>query len=83
MTFNSGHAARDEVVAACRARAEAAEASLAKAVEVLRPFAADKLPSTKRTERDFDEHGLRRMMSPMEIAAKAARDFLNTIGAGT
>lgn len=42
----------------------------------LRPFAATKMPSLRRTERDYDEFGLRRMMSPMEIAVKRARAAL-------
>jgi hypothetical protein len=42
----------------------------------LEPFARDRLLSTKRTIRDFDEYGLRRMMSPMEIARRNLRAML-------
>lgn len=38
----------------------------------LRPFAGERLPSTKRTRIDYDRHGLRRIISPMELAVKAA-----------
>lgn len=38
----------------------------------LAPFAAEKLPSPRRTEIAFDRHGLRRLMSPLEIAKDAA-----------
>lgn len=62
------------------ARLRAAEAKVRELETALRPFVADKLPSTKQTIRDYDEHGLRRMMSPMEIARKAARASLSPKG---
>ena len=42
----------------------------------LRPFAEAKLPSMKRSEIDFNEWGLRCLMSPMEIARLKARKAL-------
>lgn len=53
------------------------QSDLSKAVEALKPFAQDAMPSLKRTERDYNEHGLRTMMSPMEIARKRAREAYN------
>lgn len=38
----------------------------------LRPFAGDKLPEMRRTKIDYDKHGLRRSISPMEIACRDA-----------
>jgi hypothetical protein len=40
--------------------------------QALKPFAAEKLPSTNRTLIDYDRYGLRRAISPMELASKAA-----------
>jgi hypothetical protein len=42
----------------------------------LAPFVADKLPSQKRTDIDFNEWGLRCLMSKMEIARRDARKAL-------
>jgi hypothetical protein len=43
----------------------------------LEPFVADKLPSNRRSEIDFDGSGLRRIISPMELARLAALRALN------
>lgn len=34
----------------------------------LAPFAADTMPCLRKTERAYNKHGLRCLMSPMEIA---------------
>lgn len=43
----------------------------------LAPFAADKLPSARRTEIAYDRHGLRRCISPLELARDAAHRALS------
>ena len=43
--------------------------ALAKALE---PFADDKLPGNNRDIVEYDRHGLRRLMSPMEVARRNA-----------
>lgn len=53
---------------------EAREAALVKALEA---FTGDKLPSLRKTEIDFDRYGLRRLMSPMEIACTKARSLIS------
>jgi len=53
-------------------RAVVTEAQLASARKALEPFAGDRLPSLRRSEIAFDKYGLRRLMSPMEIAQVAA-----------
>jgi len=44
--------------------------------EALRPFAAEKLPSSKATEIAYNEFGLRCLMSPLAIARQRARQAL-------
>lgn len=53
--------------------AEAAEARCKRLEEALRPFAGERLPSSKRSEISRNEWGLRCLMSPLEIARQAAR----------
>lgn len=55
-----------------RTRAETAEAALSDAVKALEPFAGDKLPGNNRDLIEYDRHGLRRAMSPMEVARRDA-----------
>lgn len=57
---------------------EALAHQLGEMQRALEPFVAEKMPSSHRTVRDYDEHGLRRIMSPMEIARKRARAALRT-----
>lgn len=38
----------------------------------LEPFAAEKLPSARRSEIAYDRHGLRRCISPLELARDRA-----------
>lgn len=38
----------------------------------LEPFAAEKMPALRRTKIDYDRYGLRRCISPMEIACRDA-----------
>lgn len=59
-------------VASIVRRLDTAEASLAAAREALKPFAGDKLPGNNRDLIEYDRHGLRRSMSPMEIARRNA-----------
>lgn len=54
-------------------------AELAMATKALKPFAADKLPALRRTHIGYDANGLRRGISPMELAVIAARSALATI----
>lgn len=42
----------------------------------LAPFAGDKIPGLRKSEIDFDRNGLRRCISPMEIACRDARRAL-------
>ena len=53
----------------------------ADAIEGLRdalvPFAGDKMPALRRTLLDYDRYGLRRIISPMEIAMLRARQALD------
>jgi len=46
---------------------------LASARKALEPFAADKMPSLRKSEISRNRDGLRCAMSPMEIACQAAR----------
>lgn len=57
-------------------RAITAEAEARAMREALEPFAAEKMPSLRKTVRDYNEFGLRCMMSPMEIALLRARRAL-------
>ena len=57
-----------------------AEAKLATAVKALEPFVREKLPNNRRTEIGFDRHGLRRIISPFELAQVAAIAALKEIG---
>jgi len=59
-----------EVFQECLARVKEMRARLA-------PFAAEKLPSSKKTEIAYNRHGLRCCMSPLEIAKDAAYAALN------
>lgn len=45
----------------------------------LEPFAGDKLPALRRTEIGYDRNGLRRLISPMELACVAARRALTPV----
>jgi hypothetical protein len=38
----------------------------------LKPFSGDKLPSLRKSEIDYDRNGLRRCISPMEMACRDA-----------
>lgn len=42
----------------------------------LTPFAGDKMPGLQKSEIDFDRNGLRRCISPMEIACRDAHRAL-------
>lgn len=53
--------------------AAALKARIAELEAGLEPFARKKLPSSKRAEISFNEHGLRCLMSPLEIAVTRAR----------
>ncbi len=57
-------------------RALAAESLAARQAEALKPFAGDKMPNLRRTLIDYDRYGLRRIISPMEIAMIRARAAL-------
>jgi len=46
----------------------------------LEPFAAVKLPSNRKSEIDYDRSGLRRCISPMEIACRKALHALGRVG---
>jgi len=46
--------------------------------EALEPFAADKLPTSQRIELGYDNNGLRRVISPLEVARMRARAALST-----
>lgn len=59
----------DEETKALHARTEALE-------KALKPFAEKELPSNRKTETSFDWNGLRRSMSPLEIAMINARRAL-------
>ena len=48
-------------------------------VEALEPFAAVKLPSNRKSEIDYDRNGLRRCISPMEIACRKALHALGRV----
>jgi len=45
--------------------------------KALMPFTQAKLPSQLKTEIDFNEHGLRTAMSPMDIARRDAKAALS------
>jgi hypothetical protein len=51
---------------------DAAEAQVTRLTDALRPFAVDRLPSTKPSIIDYNRHGLRCAMSPMEVAQTRA-----------
>jgi hypothetical protein len=51
--------------------------ALAKA---LQPFAGEKMPSLGRSKIDYDKNGLRRCISPMEIACRDALRALSRVG---
>lgn len=55
------------------ARLTAAEAEVTRLRAALEPFVGDKMPSLRRTEIGYDGNGLRRRISPMELAMLAAR----------
>jgi hypothetical protein len=54
---------------------EAAE-SAERLRDALAPFAGEKMPSNRRTERAFNRHGLRCAMSPLQIARDRAATAL-------
>lgn len=49
-------------------------------VKALEPFAGEKMPALRRTKIDYDKHGLRRCISPMEIACRDALRALSRVG---
>jgi len=53
-------------------RAKRLEAENARLREALTPFAAEKLPSNRPTEIDYDRRGLRRLISPLDMGRRDA-----------
>lgn len=49
----------------------------------LEPFIAPKLPSNRRTVLEYNEWGLRCLMSPMEIAVLNGRRAFSTLNKGS
>jgi hypothetical protein len=52
--------------------AECYEGQIERLRAALAPFAAEKMPALRRTKIDYDRYGLRRCISPMEIACRDA-----------
>lgn len=61
--------------------AEEAASRIEELEKALRPFAAGKMPSARRSEIAFDRHGLRRCISPLELARDKAFAVLQPKGA--
>lgn len=65
----------DEAAAAITAL----EADVERLEAALKPFSGDKMPAKRRTLIDYDRYGLRRIISPMEIAMLRASEALASI----
>jgi hypothetical protein len=72
-----------EALSAALSQLDATRAERDGLAQALKPFAAEKLPSMKRSVIDYDRYGLRRAISPMELACKAAWRALKHQGAET